>query len=298
MAKSFYEVLGVQRNADEKDIRAAYRKLARKFHPDVNPNDKVAENRFKEISNAYDVIGDGDNRRNYDKHGDQWQHADEIEKQQRQYQRSNPFGGFDTSNIGGDFGSVFDSIFGKRRRGGGKRRGQDVETPVQVTLREAFSGADRTVQDQVTSECATCEGDGQVSGAVCHTCRGAGQTTRQTRLEVKIPRGVKTGSRVRIAGKGKPGSGGAEPGDLYLIVTVAGDREFRRDGNDLSRELSVPLMDAVLGGEVTVETIDGRVALRIPELTQNGATIRLASKGMPVLGKADERGRIGCARAR
>jgi molecular chaperone DnaJ len=148
------------------------------------------------------------------------------------------------------------------------------------------------VTDQVAIDCPTCDGAGQVSGAVCHTCRGAGQTTRQSRLEVKIPAGVKTGSRVRMAAKGKPGVGRGEPGDLYLIVTVTGDADFRREGNDLVRDVSVPVIDAVLGGEVTVQTIDGRVALRIPELTQNGATIRLASKGMPVLGKTDERGAL------
>lgn len=290
MAKSFYELLGVRRNADAKDIRTAYRKLARKYHPDVNPNDKAAESHFKDISNAYEVLGDAANRRNYDKYGEQWRHADEIEKQQREHQQSGRFGGFDTSNISGDFGSIFDSVFGGRRRAGGRRRGQDVETPVQVSLREAFGGTTRTVQDQVASECPTCDGEGQVSGAICHTCRGAGQTNRQTRLEVKIPAGVKTGSRVRMAKKGQPGTGGGEHGDLYLIVTVTPDSQFRRDGNDLHAEVDVPLTDAVLGGEVTVQTADGRVALRIPELTQNGATIRLASKGMPVLGKKDERG--------
>lgn len=290
MAKSLYELLGVQRNAGAKDIRAAYRKLARKYHPDVNPNDKAAESRFKDISNAYEVLGDPANRSKYDKYGEQWQHADEIERQQRRHQQSSRFGGLDTSNISGDFGSIFDSVFGGRRRSGGRKRGQDVETPVQVSLREAFGGTTRVVQDQVAIECSTCDGEGQVSGAVCHTCRGSGQTNRQTRLEVKIPAGVKTGSRVRMASKGQPGTGGGKPGDLYLIVTVTGDSEFRREGNDLHAEVDVPLMDAVLGGEVTVQTLDGRVALRIPELTQNGATIRLASKGMPVLGKTDERG--------
>ncbi len=292
MAKSFYEVLGVTRNSDAKDIRAAYRKLARKYHPDVNPNDKAAESRFKELSNAYDVLGDAENRQKYDRYGEQWQHADEIEKQQRQYRQPNPFGGFETSTDGGDFGGIFGSLFRRSRRPTGRRRGQDVETPVQVSLREAFHGAMRTVQDTVTSQCSTCDGASEVSGAVCHTCRGAGQTSRPTRLEVKIPPGVKTGSRVRMAGMGRPGSGGADPGDLFLIVTVSGDSEFRRDANDLHADVDVPLTDAVLGGEVTIQTIDGKVALRIPELTQNGATIRLASKGMAILGKPGERGAL------
>ncbi|MGE5594906.1 MAG: DnaJ C-terminal domain-containing protein [Hyphomicrobiales bacterium] len=297
MAKDFYDALGVRRNASNKEIRSAYRKLARKYHPDVTPNDRAAEERFKEITAAYEVLSDPEKRRKYDKYGDRWQYADQIEEMQRQqragFGRAGGNGAgtfsFETGGLG-DFGSIFDSLF-RRERGGPRsapasRRGQDVETPVEVTLDEAFRGTARTVRLQSPETCPTCGGSGEVAGAVCHTCGGIGQVQRDRRLEVKVPAGVKTGSRVRVAGEGRPGLAGGPSGDLYLVVTVQPHPRFERRGDDLYEEISVPYTDAVLGGEVEVPTIDGRVALRIPELTQNGRQFRLGGKGMPVLGKS------------
>lgn len=292
MAKDFYSILGVPRNASDKEIRSAYRKLARKYHPDVTPNDRVAEERFKEITAAYEVLSDPEKRRKYDKYGDKWEYADQIEEMEKRQsaagwaRRAGGSSMFDTGF--GDFGSIFDSLF-RRERGGPRgtpaaRRGQDVETPVEVSLEEAFRGTTRTVRLQTPELCRTCGGTGEVAGAICHTCDGTGQVLRDRRLEVKVPPGVKTGSRVRIAGEGRPGIGGGPSGDLYLVVTVLPHPRFERKGDDLYMEQPVPLLDAVLGGEVEVQTIDGRVALRIPELTQNGRQIRLAGKGMPALG--------------
>lgn len=290
MAKSFYEILGVSRSADQKEVRSAYRKLARQYHPDVNPGDKSAEDRFKEIASAYEVLSDAEKRRKYDKYGDRWQHADEIEEAERRRSASGATSGFSEFSGGGDFSSIFDLF---RRDGGTRqsfsRRGQDVEAPVEVTLEEAFAGTTRTISVDGAQRCTTCGGSGEVAGAVCHTCGGDGQVYRQRRLEVKVPRGVKTGSRVRVAGEGRPGAGGGQAGDLYLLVTVRPHARFERKGDDLVTEASVPVADAVLGGEVPVSTIDGRVMLRIPELSQNGSQIRLAGKGMPALGK-DQRG--------
>ena len=293
MARDFYEALGVPRAASDKEIRAAYRKLARKFHPDVNPNDKSAEARFKEVNNAYEVLSDADKRKKYDKYGDRWEMADQIEEAQRR----GGAGGFRAAQGAegfGDFGSIFETFF-RRERGGprpaaGNRRGQDIETPVEVTLEEAFRGTTRTVNLQSPEACTTCGGSGEVAGAICHSCEGMGTVVRPRRLEVRIPPGVKTGSRVRVAGEGRPGAGKGSAGDLYLVATVLPHPRFERKGDDLVTEVDVPLLDAILGGEVTVPLVEGRVALRIPELTQNGRQIRLTGKGMPVLGSNDKRG--------
>ena len=287
MAKDLYEALGLSRTASEKEIKAAYRRLARKFHPDVNPNDRAAESRFKEINAAHEVLSDPDKRKKYDKWGDRWEMADQLEAAHAGRTAGSAF----RSNGGeafGDFGSIFETFF-RRERGGpraapGNRRGQDVETPVEVSLEEAFNGTTRTVNLQAQEACPTCSGSGEIAGAICHTCSGAGATTRPRRIEVRIPAGVKTGSRVRVAGEGRPGSGKGAAGDLYLVVTVLPHARLERKGDDLHLETDVPYLDAILGGEVTLNTIDGRIALRIPELTQNGRQIRVAGKGMPVLG--------------
>lgn len=296
MAKNLYELLGVARDASEKDIRSAYRKLARKLHPDVNPNDRTAEARFKEINAAYEVLSDADNRKKYDKYGERWEMADQIEDAQKRqsagsWARNGPGGG---DAGAGDFGSIFDNLF-RRERGGPRgqaapRRGQDIETPVEVSLEEAFHSTTRTLSLQTQEACPTCGGTGEVAGATCHTCDGVGQVIRPHRLEVKVPAGVKTGSRVRVAGEGRPGMAGGSNGDLYLVVTVLANNRFERKGDDLYVDINVPYSDAVLGGEVEVSTMTGRVALRIPELTQNGRQIRLKGKGMPVLGSTTARG--------
>ena len=301
MAKNFYEVLGVSRGAPEKEIRSAYRKLARKLHPDVNPNDHGAEARFKEINVAYEVLSDPDKRRKYDKYGDRWEMADQIEEAQKRqsagsWARTGPGNGtFSSESMGsGDLGSIFDNLF-RRERGGPRgqaapRRGQDIETPIEVSLEEAFHGTARTLSLQSQEICPTCGGSGEVAGAVCHTCEGMGQVLRPRRLEVRVPPGVKTGSRVRVAKEGRPGSAGGPSGDLYLVVTVLSNNRFERKGDDLLTDINVPYTDAVLGGEVEVPTMTGRVALRVPELTQNGRQIRLKGKGMPVLGSTSAKG--------
>ncbi|MGE0599392.1 MAG: DnaJ C-terminal domain-containing protein [Dehalococcoidia bacterium] len=293
MARDYYEALGVPRTAEEKEIRSAYRKLARKYHPDVNPNDKSAEARFKEVNAAHEVLSDPDKRKKYDKYGDRWEMADQIEEANRR----GGGGGFRAAPGAdgfGDFGSIFDTFFRRERSGPrgatGNRRGQDIETPVDISLEEAFHGTTRTVNLQSPEPCKTCGGSGEVAGAICHTCEGMGTVTRPRRLEVRIPAGVKTGSRVRVAGEGRPGAGKGSAGDLYLVTTVLNHPKFERKGDDLVTEIDVPLLDAVLGGEVTVPTLSGRVALRIPELTQNGRQIRLAGKGMPVLGSTEKHG--------
>jgi len=250
--KDYYSILGVARDASEREIKQAYRRLARKYHPDVNPGDKSAEARFKQINEAYEVLSDKEKRQKYDQFGDQWQQA--------------PF--WDFSQAGSRFhfgedelGSLFDDLLrgfttGVSSRWAQPRRGRDVEYPLEVTLEEAYHGTTRTISLE----------DGK-------------------RLEVKIPPGVRDGSRVRIAGKGGQGYGGVR-GDLYLVISVKPHHLFQRRGDDLYVGVAVPLVVAMLGGEVQVPTLRGKLALKIPPETQNGRAFRLAGQGMPHLGNS------------
>lgn len=294
--KDYYELLGVKRNASEQEIKQAYRKLARQYHPDVNTSEKSAEAKFKEINEAYEVLSSKENRQKYDKYGDQWQYAEQIEKARQQQAH---FGGFrDTGGSasfrfeGEDLSSLFDDLLfgGGRARTYTRRsrpmRGRSLETPVAVTLEEAFHGTSRTISLQSEEPCPTCKGTGLIQNVACSTCHGAGMVPRLKRLEVKIPAGVKTGSRVRIAGKGAPGYNGGASGDLYLAVSVKPHRQFERRGDDLYAEVPIPLTVAVLGGEVPVPTMKGKIALKIPPETQNGRSFRLAGQGMPHLGNS------------
>ncbi len=270
MAKDYYAVLGVDRNAPDKEIKSAYRRLARKHHPDVNPGDKSSETLFKEINAAHDVLSDPEKRRKYDKYGDNWEHADEIERMQRQQRGSG--GGIRYTTAGPDLGADFDisDIFGGIFGGNGRRGRRTeqppppVESPVDVTLEEAFKGTTRVIM---------VEGD-------------HGDTRR---LEVTIPAGVDTGSRVRMAGEGRATFTGKR-GDLFLVITVKPSPHFERKGVDLYTDVEVPLTTPVLGGEVEVQGIEKKVALRLPAGTQNGQTFRLKGLGMPKLGQPDTKG--------
>jgi molecular chaperone DnaJ len=295
--KNYYDILGVKKDATDKDIKQAYRRLARKYHPDVNPGNKSAEATFKEINGAYEVISDAEKRKKYDKYGDKWQYADQMEaaeRQQGQYQQYRQYSPGDGENyhFEGDIGgmdSILDELFGRTRgRGGARRtqaqRGQDLESNVEVTLEEAFNGTSRMINLQAEQPCAACKGTGEIQNVPCSVCRGTGVVMSVNRLEVKIPAGVATGSRVRISGKGQPGYGGGS-GDLYLNITVSPHPDYERQGDDLSINMPVPLTTAVLGGEIQVPTLKGKLALKIPPETQNGRVFRLAGQGMPHLGK-------------
>ncbi len=294
--KNYYDILGVKKDATDKDIKQAYRRLARKYHPDVNPGNKSAEATFKEINAAFEVLSDKEKRRKYDKYGDKWQYADQIEQaeqQQAQY-RQYTTGDGSSFHFGGDIGgmdSLFDELFGGLRSRGASRRaqtrrGQDLETNVEVTLEEAFNGSSRMINLQGEQPCSACHGTGRIQNLPCSACRGVGVVANINRLEVKIPAGVTTGSRVRISGKGQPGYGGGPSGDLYLNVSVVPHPIFQRQGDDLTTEIFVPLTMAVLGGEVQVPTLKGKLALKIPPETQNGRIFRLGGQGMPHLGKS------------
>jgi molecular chaperone DnaJ len=294
-AKDYYSILGIKQSASGQDVKKAFRKLARKYHPDINPDDKAAEAKFKQINEAYEVLSDKDKRKKYDKFGDQWPYADQFAKAGGQQQdfsgRDFSYGGGGGGFSGGFSGNV-GSIFEEILRGGGgtyarrprASRGHDLEYAVAVTLEEAFSGGMRMLNLQSEKPCPTCQGSGQQQGKPCPTCRGAGAVASVERLEVKVPPGVKTGSRVRIAGKGGQGHGGGPRGNLYLKVTVKPHKLFERKGDDLLATVGVPLTVAVLGGEIKVPTLTGRLALKIPAETENGKAFRLGKQGMPRLG--------------
>ena len=294
-AKDYYNILGLSRSATDKDIKQAYRKLARRYHPDVNPGNKSAEEKFKEINQAYEVLSDADKRKKYDRFGEGWEHADQFAQAGRQGQAGAgfDFSGFNFGDVqggatftgGAGMDSLFEELFtGSRGRRPQPRRGQDIEHQVEISLEEAFSGTRRLLSLQAQETCPTCGGTGRVQKAVCATCRGAGVVPRIRQLEVKIPAGVRTGSRVRIAGQGGPGSSGGA-GDLYLLITVLPHPIFERQDDDLVTVVALPLTTAILGGKVEVPTLKSKLELKVPAETQNGRIFRLAGQGMPHLGK-------------
>ncbi|MBI4301734.1 MAG: J domain-containing protein [Chloroflexi bacterium] len=286
-SKNYYAILGVNKNATDKEIKQAYRRLARRYHPDVNPGDNTAEAKFKEINEAYEVLSDPEKRGKYDQFGERWQYAD-------QYAQAGQSGGFrwdfgrreaPFSYQESDLGSIFEGLFGGRGFTTTRRpqRGQDVEQPLEITLEEAYQGTARLLQMASQEPCLSCQGRGTLKGGICPTCGGSGVNLRPRRLEVKIPPGVKNGSRIRVAREGGMGYGGAR-GDLYLVISVKPHPLFQRQNDDLHVEVSVPLTEAILGGEVEVPTLKGKVALKIPPETQNGRAFRLKGQGMPHLG--------------
>lgn len=291
--KDYYKILNVSRGASADEIKKAFRKLARKHHPDVNPGDKKAEEKFKEINEAYEVLSDPDKRRKYDTLGPNWQ-----EQFGPQFsRRTTGFGGrtYDFDAGGAGFSDFFETLFGRagttgtggmrgQRNDIRRRAGDNIEQPVEVTLQEAYVGGMRTFNIQSTEVCPTCKGTGEVLGKPCANCNGQGMIPRNKRIQVKINAGVDNGSKIRVAGEGQPGIGGGPRGDLFLVISVKPDPLFERKGDDLYVDVEVDLIKMMLGGEVLVPTPDGRkLMLTIPPETQNRRLFRLAGKGMPHL---------------
>lgn len=299
--KDYYSILGVPKGSPEKDIKAAYRKLARKYHPDVNPGDKSAEARFKEVNEAYEVLSDPDKRKKYDQYGSDFENAEAFARAREQarqqysgYGRTagggSPYTTYENIDMG-DLNEVFENLFkgfggaAGARMGGRRaaRRGEDIQHPLEISLEEAFNGTKRVLDLQTESVCPVCQGMGRFKNGLCNQCGGHGRVVKPRRLEVKIPAGVKDGSKVRVAGEGNPGSGGPN-GDLYLVIKIAPHPIFKREGEDLTVDVPVSLTTAVLGGEVQVPTLKGsKLALKIPPETQNGKIFRLTRQGMPKL---------------
>lgn len=316
--KDYYKILGVDRSADDKELRSAFRKLARKHHPDINPGDPTAEERFKEVNEAYEVLSDAEKRKLYDRYGEDWQRYREAgftgdePTGGRRRQSTEDFGEWFSGSAGSrsatfEFGeeasgysSFFDTLFGGRARSGRAgtfgapdtrpRRGQDLEASVEISFQEAFRGTTRRFDIQSQEICPSCDGTGVIRNTTCPNCDGTGYIPRIRSIEVTIPPGVATGSKVRVAGQGSPGLNNGPAGDVYITVSVRSDPRFERDGNNLRTAIDVPYYTAMLGGEVLVTTPTGQAALRIPAGTQLGRVFRLRGQGMPVLRKSGERG--------
>jgi curved DNA-binding protein len=268
----YYKVLGVNKNATEKEIKSAYRKVARKHHPDLNPNNAEAEKLFKQANEANEVLSDPEKRKKYDKYGENWQHSEAFEQQERQQRQQRSYsggqqdfgGGFDGGFGGGDFSDFFNSMFGGGPAGGGRPsqryRGQDMNAKLQLSLRDIMESKKQTI------------------------------TVNGKNIRLTIPAGIENGQTIKIAGHGSSGANGAPAGDLYIEFSIPDDPEFKRVGNDLYRTINLDLYTAVLGGEITADTLTGKVKLKVQPGTQNNTKVKLKGKGVPVYKKHDQFG--------
>ncbi len=309
--RDFYEILGVNRDASEEDIKKSYRKLAMKYHPDRNPDSKDSEAKFKEAKEAYEILSDADKRRAYDAYG----HAG-VNPQMGSGPGGEGFGGFSEA-----FGDIFGEIFGGGRRGGGSQvyRGADLRYNMEISLEQAARGTETKIRIPSLDECETCHGSGAKPGTkaktcqtcngqgqvrlqqgffsiqqtcpTCHgtgkvipepctTCHGAGRTKAHKTLSVKIPAGVDDGDRIRLSGEGEAGVNGGPAGDLYVVVQLKPHGVFQRDGADLHCEMPITFTVAALGGEISIPTLDGEAKIKIPAETQSGQVFRLRGKGI------------------
>jgi curved DNA-binding protein len=288
--KDYYEILGVGRDASAKQIKDAYRKLARKHHPDLNPGakKKEAEEKFKEINEAYEVLGDPEKKAKYDRLGANWQEGMDF---------STPPGegaGFERFDFGqggfeglGGFSDFFEALFGRGRGGFGTTaeragvRGADMEAEMELSLREAIEGATRRVRLAAQVACPACGGMGRVGRRICPTCGGIGSRPETKELTVNIPPGAREGSRIRLSGRGAAGMAGGPPGDLLVRIRLLPDPLVTISGDDLITELPIYPWEAVLGTQSEVGTPEGRVSVKVPAGSQGGQSLRLRGKGLP-----------------
>ena len=260
----YYKILGIDKTALPKDIKSAYRKLARKYHPDLNPNDKDANKNFQQINEANEVLSDPEKRKKYDQYGKDWQHADEFEKQKQYQEQSNSRGSGFSGGQSGDFSDFFESMFGGSAGGSSGRqakyRGEDFNAELKLELIDAF-----TTQKQTLT----------VNGA---------------KIRITIPAGIENGQTIKIPGHGGPGINGGPNGDLYITFTIANDAKIKRSGDNLYTTVDLDLYTAVLGGEITIDTLSGQVKLKVASETQNGSKVKLKGKGFPVYKKEGQFG--------
>jgi len=262
----YYKVLGVDKNTTQEDIKKAYRRLARKYHPDLNPNDKNAKANFQQINEANEVLSDPEKRKKYDQYGQDWQHAEQFEKEQQSHEKSTAsYGrGFSGKEFDGDFSDFFESLFGKATRSGANRqmkfRGQDYSTELHLNFTDAFKTHKQTL------------------------------TVNGKNIRITIPAGIENGQTIKIAGHGGQGINGGPNGDLYITFSISNHPKFKRLGNDLYTTVDLDLYTAVLGGEITIDTLNGKVKLKVKPETQNGSKSKLKGKGFPVYKKEGQYG--------
>ncbi len=252
----YYNILGITKDVSEKEIKKAYRKLARKYHPDLNPNDKEAEKKFKQINEANEVLSDPEKRKKYDQYGKDWQHAEEFEKAKRGRQETGGFGGYTYSGgSADDFSDFFNAMFGGTGFGRGGRqvkfRGQDYNAELRLNLTDVYTTHKQTL------------------------------TVNDKKIRITIPAGIEDKQTIKIAGHGGPGANGGPNGDLYITFSIVNNTGFKREGADVHKTVEIPLTTAVLGGEITIATLDGKVKLKVKPNTQNGTRVKLSGKGFP-----------------
>jgi molecular chaperone DnaJ len=310
-AQDYYEILGVKKNSSTDEIKKAYRKLARKYHPDLNPGDKAKEKKFKEINEAYEVLSDSKKKTEYDQYG------------KSPFEGAQGFEGFRAQDFGFGFGGggggedIFSDLFGTVRQNDSPLRGHDLETRLEISLEEAFRGVTKSVTltrekncktcrglgaessktcnackgagsvkqkrgvFRLSQPCTACKGTGKIITKVCKTCRGKGSTVATETIKVKIPPGADTGSRVKLRGMGGAGAKGGPAGDLYISLTVSKHPVFKRDGSSIYVDVPITVSEAVLGGKIKVPTLDGTVTMTLPAGTDSGKKFRLKGKGIP-----------------
>jgi molecular chaperone DnaJ len=323
--KDYYAVLGVESSASDKDISRAYKKLAKQYHPDANQGNPEAEERFKEISAAYDILGDTTKRKEYDEV--RRMVASGVGPGGFGFGPGGDTGGFNFDGNVGDLGGLFGNLFGggrRQRRASGPQRGTDLETELHIGFEDAVNGVTSTVRFRADATCGTCAGSGAAPGSMpetcpqcrgagsiavdqgpfsfsqvcptcggrgqvipnpCPTCKGRGVDVRAREVKVRVPAGVNDGQRIRVKGRGAAGANGGPPGDLYVIVHVRGHNVFGRSGNDLTLRLPVTFAEATLGADVKVPTLEGQVTVRIPPGTPSGKVLRVPGKGVQANGK-------------
>ena len=301
--KDYYKTLGVGRAASDEEIHKAFRKLARQYHPDVAKDKKFAEEKFKEINEAYEVLGDPEKRKRYDELGADWKQGAQFRPPPGWEARARrpggggaePFNDFDFHFGGTGFSDFFEQFFGsmgdRRSRSGFRdrfeersQRGEDVEADILVTLEEALNGSIRPVSLRQEAACARCGGSGRIGRRACPECDGSGHTARVENYQVKIPAGVRQGQRLRLAGRGEAGTGHGPSGDLFLRVRFAKHPDYRVEGDDLYCDLDLAPWEAVLGAQVSVPTLCGRIGIKIPPGAQSMQKMRVRGHGLPLGG--------------
>ena len=292
--RDYYEVLGVSKGASEDEIKKAYKKLARKYHPDMNPGDKEAEEKFKEVNEANEVLSDPEKKARYDQFG--FAGVDPSYGAGAGGAGGGFGGGFDFGDLGDIFGSFFGGGFGSggQTRRNGPQRGESIRASVAVTFLEAAHGCEKDVTIERSEQCPTCKGNGCAPGTtpeICPDCHGSGRIRKRRTIQVNIPAGIDNGQTISLRGQGHAGSNGGPSGDLLITVMVRPHEIFRREGTSVFCEAPITFTQAVLGAELEIPTIDGRVKYTIPEGTQTGTVFRLRGKGIPVLngrGRGDQ----------